>query len=65
MTTAGPDPSAFTVAGAARRVDKPWGHELVGDGCYVALAEQLGCGLLTSDVRLARSPAIAVPVTLV
>jgi predicted nucleic acid-binding protein len=35
------------------------------DGCYVALAEQLGCGILTSDARLARVPGIPVPVTLV
>jgi predicted nucleic acid-binding protein len=26
------------------------------DACYVALAETLGCGLLTVDVRLARAP---------
>jgi len=37
----------------------------VGDACYIALAEQLGCGLLTSDARLARSPGITVPVTVV
>jgi predicted nucleic acid-binding protein len=37
----------------------------VQDACYVALAEQLGCGLLTSDARLARSPGITVPVTVV
>ena len=37
----------------------------VGDACYVALAERLGCGLLTSDARLARSPGLTVPVTVV
>lgn len=26
------------------------------DGCYVALAEELGCPLLTADGRLARAP---------
>jgi predicted nucleic acid-binding protein len=37
----------------------------VQDASYVALAEQLGCGLLTSDRRLARSPGLTVPVTVV
>lgn len=37
----------------------------VRDGCYVALAEELGCGLLTSDRRLANAPGLPVPVTLV
>jgi predicted nucleic acid-binding protein len=36
----------------------------VMDGCYVALAERLGCGILTSDTRLARAPGLPVPVTL-
>jgi predicted nucleic acid-binding protein len=35
------------------------------DGCYVALAEQLGCGVLTADRRLARAPGLTVPFTLV
>jgi predicted nucleic acid-binding protein len=37
----------------------------VYDACYVALAEQLGCGILTSDARLARGPGLPVPITLV
>jgi predicted nucleic acid-binding protein len=37
----------------------------VMDGCYVALAEQLDCGILTSDARLARTPGLTVPFTLV
>jgi predicted nucleic acid-binding protein len=37
----------------------------VADGCYVALAERLGCGILTSDVRLVRAPGVSVPFTLV
>ncbi|MEX1008813.1 MAG: type II toxin-antitoxin system VapC family toxin [Acidimicrobiia bacterium] len=41
-------------------------HSLtIADGCYVALAEQLECGLLTADRRLARAPDINVPVTVV
>lgn len=35
------------------------------DACYVALAEQLGCTLLTADARLARAPGITCPVTVV
>jgi predicted nucleic acid-binding protein len=37
----------------------------VQDASYVALAERLGCGLLTSDRRLARAPGVTVPVTVV
>lgn len=37
----------------------------VYDACYVALAEQLGCGILTADARLARAPGLTVPFTLV
>ncbi len=40
-------------------------HVTVADGCYVALAEQRSCRLLTSDARLARAPGLAVPITLV
>lgn len=34
------------------------------DALYVALAATLGCGLLTADARLAASPALGIPVTL-
>ena len=37
----------------------------VYDACYVALAERLGCGILTADRRLARAPGLTVPFTLV
>ena len=37
----------------------------VYDACYVALAEQLECGIVTADQRLASSPGLTVPVTLV
>jgi predicted nucleic acid-binding protein len=37
----------------------------VYDACYVALAEQLGCGIVTADRRLANSPGLSVPVTIV
>jgi predicted nucleic acid-binding protein len=35
------------------------------DACYVALAEQLGCALLTADQRLARAPGSRCPITVV
>jgi predicted nucleic acid-binding protein len=35
------------------------------DAGYVALAEQLGCGLVTADARLATASGIRCPVTLV
>jgi predicted nucleic acid-binding protein len=37
----------------------------VHDACYVALAEQRECGVLSSDRRLSASPGLTVPVTLV
>lgn len=35
------------------------------DATYVALAEQLGCGLLTADARLARAPGVRCAVSVV
>jgi predicted nucleic acid-binding protein len=35
------------------------------DATYVALAEQLACGLVTADGRLSRAPGILCPVTVV
>ena len=35
------------------------------DAAYVALAEALGCALLTADARLARAPGVTCPVTVV
>ena len=35
------------------------------DAGYVALAEELGCALLTADGRLSRAPGIRCPVTVV
>ncbi len=33
------------------------------DACYVALAEALGCALITTDARLARAPGSRCPIT--
>lgn len=35
------------------------------DATYVALAEALGCGLLTADARLGRAPGPTCPITIV
>lgn len=35
------------------------------DACYVALAEQLGCALVTADGRLAAAPRVTCSVTVV
>ena len=35
------------------------------DACYVALAELLGCDLLTADARLSRAPGIRCAITVV
>lgn len=37
----------------------------MADACYVALAEERECGLITADQRLARAPGITVPITVV
>lgn len=39
------------------------GNFTLYDACYVALAERLGCGVITADSRLARAPGIDVPFT--
>lgn len=35
------------------------------DGCYVALAEILGCSFLTADIRLSRTPATRCPIEVI
>lgn len=35
------------------------------DASYVALAELLGCSLLTADARLSRAPGVRCPITVV
>lgn len=46
-------------------LDAAWakrGHLTTYDAPYVVLAEHLGATLVTSDLRLANSPGLAVPV---
>ena len=38
---------------------------LAYDACYVALAELLGCDLLTADARLSRAPGVRCAITVV
>ncbi len=35
------------------------------DACYIALAETLGCSLLTADTRLSRAPATRCPIEVI
>ncbi len=37
------------------------GHLTIADGIYVVLAEQISATLVTADLRLSRSPGLAVP----
>jgi predicted nucleic acid-binding protein len=49
-------------------LDRVWelrGNVSAFDGSYVALAETLGCALLTADGRLARAPGVRCPITVV
>ena len=35
------------------------------DACYIALAEALGCGVLTADIRLSQAPGTRCPIEFV
>jgi predicted nucleic acid-binding protein len=35
------------------------------DACYVALARELGCALVTADLKLSRTPGLGVPLVTV
>ena len=52
---------ALTRHSAAPLVPRIWelrSNLTAYDACYVALAEQLGCALVTADVRIARAPGL-------
>ena len=49
-------------------LDRVWrlrANLAVYDACYVALAQTLDCALVTGDQRLARAPALDVPMLIV
>jgi len=51
--------------GHGRLIDRAWqlrGNISTYDGMYIALAEYLGCPLLTADVRLAGAPGPRCPI---
>jgi len=52
--------------GASANLDRMWElreNLTAYDATYVALAEMLGCNLLTADARLARAPGPLCPIT--
>lgn len=55
----------YPTAPLLRRVWELRANLTAYDACYVALAEALGCTLVTADGRLARSPGITCPVEVV
>jgi predicted nucleic acid-binding protein len=55
----------YPVFGILDRVWQLRDHLSAYDATYVALAEQLGCALLTADQRLARAPGLRCPITVV
>jgi predicted nucleic acid-binding protein len=50
--------SVFPTAPLLRRVWELGDNVTSYDGCYVALAEALGCVFLTADIRLANAPGV-------
>ena len=57
--------SSSTTRGLVERAFEMRHAVTVPDACYVALAEQLDCGLLTSDRRLVRAVGDRLPVVVV
>jgi predicted nucleic acid-binding protein len=57
--------SRYGVSGLLGRIWELRGHLSAYDASYVALAESLGCALLTADTRLGRAPGLRCPVTVV
>jgi len=50
--------TVFPTAPLLRRVWELRSNLTAYDGCYIALAEALGCVLVTADHRLARAPGL-------
>ena len=57
--------SRYPVVGAVERMWELRDNLSAYDAGYVALAEMLGCSLLTADARLAGAPGVRCPVTVV
>jgi predicted nucleic acid-binding protein len=55
----------YSVVGLLQRVWELRENVSGYDACYIALAEALGCSLLTADRRLARAPGTRCPITVV
>ena len=55
----------FGVAGLVARIWELRDDVMAYDATYVALAEGLGCGLVTADARLARAPGPTCSITVV
>ena len=55
----------FPVIGLLARVWELRDNLTAYDATYIALAEELGCELLTADARLARAPGPTCPITVV
>jgi predicted nucleic acid-binding protein len=57
--------SRYGIQGVLERIWELRDNVSSYDACYVALAESLGCPLLTADARLSNAPGIRCPITVV
>ena len=55
----------YPTSSLVRRVWELRNNLTAYDACYVALAEALGCTLLTADVKLSRAPGTTCPIDLI
>ena len=55
----------YPISGLLERVWDLRDNLSADDACYIALAELLGCALLTADARLSRAPGIRCALTVV
>jgi predicted nucleic acid-binding protein len=55
----------YPTSSLVRRVWELRNNLTAYDACYVALAEALGCTLLTADVKLSRAPGTRCPIDLI